>query len=112
MVRYTNEGNEQLPPVYPRLAPVAFLTALRSEIDHIIRSLNHVQIVLNQYGVTCIYQPLQNQNQFFDVGKMQSVVGSSKYTKCVQWSDVEFRCQLNPLGLTTGEVVAGCPNRI
>ena len=51
----------------------ARLAALRTEIDQVVRLLDHVEVVLDhEHGVAAVDQPLQHLEQLLDVGEVET----------------------------------------
>ena len=49
------------------------MTTLRTEIDHVVRRLDHIEVVLDQHhGVAGVDETVQRLEQPLDVGQMQT----------------------------------------
>lgn len=78
--------------------------AFRPEIDHVIRTLDNVQVMLDHnHGIAHIHQAHQNIQQFLDIGKMQT---NGRFVQDIQGIAVhflaQFPSQFNPLRLSSG----------
>ncbi len=51
----------------------AGVSALRSEIDHVVRRLDHIEMMLNQqHGVTGVHEPVQRLEQPLHVSQVET----------------------------------------
>ena len=80
-------------------------TALRSDINNIIRRHDHIQIMLDHNDrITAFCQALQNIDQLMNICKMQT---GRRFIQNIYRSAgtsfAQLRCQLNSLCLTTGK---------
>ena len=60
-----------------RCATVTAFTArvptLRPRVDHVVRGLDHIQVMFDQhYRVACIHQPVQRLEQMLHICQMQT----------------------------------------
>src|SRR5204863_990507 len=84
----------------------AGVSALGTEIDHMIGGLDYVEVMLDQkHGMSGIDETVQGLQQSLDVGEMQAgcrliedihgVLGSLQFA--------QFRCYLDALGFASGK---------
>ena len=82
------------------------MAAVGAEIDHVISSLDHVQVMLDeQHGVAGIDQPIQLGEQPLDIRQVQAGGGLIEYVDRMfgALQRAEFGGDLDPLRLTARE---------
>ena len=85
------------------LAPAG--AAFGPQVDHVVRGLDHIQIVFDDHdGVALVPQPVQHPQQLFDVRVVQSGRGLIEDVKRAPRGTLgQFSRQLHPLGLAARE---------
>jgi len=80
------------------------VTAFRTKIDHVVRSLYHIEMMFyQQHTVTCINKPVQRFKQPFNIGQMQPGSRLIEYVHRVLRSLqlAQLGCDLYSLRFTT-----------
>ena len=87
--------------------------ALGSEVDHIVRSLNHVEIVLdNDNRIAAVHEALQNDEQLVDIRRMQSRRRLVENVKCLTRAALgQLRRELDALCLAAAKRRGGLSER-
>ncbi len=88
------------------------LPSLWPKINHVIRTLDDVQVMFDdQHGISFFDQPPKQLNEFTDIGKMQP---SGRFIEQVEGASGralgQFSCELDALRFSPGQSRGRLPN--
>ena len=80
------------------------VTSLGTDVDDVVRRLNHIQIMLNHHqGIACICQSMEDFHQLMNICKMQSCGGFVQNVDGLSGTSLgKLSGKLDTLGLSSG----------